>query len=83
MQALHDINDVFSIWGDKPIAPMARDIGENYDTVRKWRDNKRIPETSWSSIIQAAVLRDRVVTADDLLRLNAPTPRQSQKRAAG
>lgn len=80
MQAL---DDIFRIWGEKPIAPMARDIGENYDTVRKWRDNRRIPETSWAAVIGAASLRGHALTADDLLRLNALTPRQSQKRAAG
>lgn len=84
-------DDIFGIWNS--ITAMSTAVGENYDTVRKWRSNKRIPETSWRSLIQAAALRGHLLTADDLLRLNTPPPkrgdrpskpsRKSQVRAAG
>lgn len=67
MQALQDI---FDLW--PTLAEMARSTGRKYDRVRKWQKAKRIPEDSWQAVIDAALVKGRVLTAADLLAANAP-----------
>lgn len=67
MQALQDI---FGIWPD--LSSMATAIGQKPDTVYRWSKKGRIPEDSWQSVIDAAVVRGRQLTASDLLAANKP-----------
>lgn len=65
MQALQDI---FAIWPD--LDQMASAIGQKKDTVYRWMKSGRIPETHWTRIIEAAALRETLVTIADLYRVN-------------
>jgi hypothetical protein len=77
MQALHDI---FSIWDPNPAAPeptkaaraLAAALNEKQDTVYRWLRRKRIPDTAWQSIIDAAIVRGKVLTIADLHAANRP-----------
>lgn len=66
MQALRDIFTV--VWPDARI--MATEIGEEYETVRRWRSRGRIPERAWPKIIEKAARREHFITAGKLLELN-------------
>jgi hypothetical protein len=50
---------------------MAKEIGQQSDTVRKWW-MKRIPTEHWPAVIEAASRQERTLTAEDLMRLNPP-----------
>lgn len=68
MQAIRDITT--KVW---PSArAMAVDIGEDYDTVRKWFLRQRIPERVWPAIIRKSARSERPLTAEILLSLNKP-----------
>lgn len=74
MQELRDITT--KVW---PSArAMAADIDEDYETVRKWFQRRRIPERAWPKIIRKSAHTERPVTSDLLLSLN----KQRKKRAA-
>lgn len=66
MQALRDI--FTAVWPNARV--MAIDIGEEYDTVRRWRSRGRIPERAWPKIIEKAARREHFITAGQLLELN-------------
>jgi hypothetical protein len=57
---------------------MAIDIGEPYDTVRRWRSRGRIPERAWSKIIEKAARREHLITASNLLALNREPKRRGR-----
>jgi cell division FtsZ-interacting protein ZapD len=89
MQAPRDITEVFALWDSR--TDMARALDESYDTIRKWEKAKRIPERAWNAVIRAAALRERLITAADLLNLNTaqkprpgrpPSRKSSSSRAA-
>ena len=64
------IQDIFGIWPTP--TDMARAIGAKPDTVLKWSRKGRIPEDSWQSVIDAAMVRGRALTAADILAANTP-----------
>ena len=64
------IGDIFQIWPSTKA--LAQAIEAKEDTVRRWRNHGRIPQTEWLKFIAAAALRGRRVTAEDFLRLNTP-----------
>lgn len=67
MQALQDI---FSIWdGHKGLATA---LNEKQDTVYRWKRRKRIPDSAWARIIEAAAAKGQVVTVADLHAANRP-----------
>lgn len=74
MQEIRDITT--KVWPS--VRAMAADIGEDYDTVRKWFQRERVPERVWPAIIRKSAASERPVTADLLLKLNRPR----KKRAA-
>lgn len=79
MQALQDI---FTIWPS--LNEMAADLGEKYDTVKRWRNRGRIPNRAWPAIIEKAARREQLVTAAQLLALNPPSKagRSAEARAS-
>lgn len=81
MQAPRDITDVFKLWNSR--TEMAVALDESYDTIRKWEKARRIPERAWNAVIRAAALRERLITAADLLNLNtAQKPRPGRPPAS-
>ena len=77
---MQEIGDIFEIW--ESITEMADDINQLPDTVYRWKVRGRIPEDMWPRVIGAAAMRKKTVTAQMLLRLNAPIKRRGRKRAA-
>jgi hypothetical protein len=64
---------------------MAIEIGEPYDTVRRWRSRGRIPERAWPKIIEKAARREILLTAGNLMAMNREpkrrgSPTQSAKK---
>lgn len=75
---IRTIDDVFSIWDT--VASLARDIGESYDQVLKWRQRRRIPAEHWTRVASAASVRGRDLTVDQLARIRRDGKRK--RRAA-
>lgn len=75
MQALEDI---FSIWPS--LREMADDLGQLEDTVYRWKQRGRIPEDMWPSIIEKAAGREKLVTASQIMKFNAPILRRGRPR---
>lgn len=73
------IEDIFQIW--PTTADLAREVNQNYDTVRKWKEHGRIPATAWRAVIIAAAKRERIISVDDLMR--TVVPRRAKKIQAG
>lgn len=73
MQAIRDITT--KVWPS--VRAMAVDIGEDYETVRKWFQRERIPERVWPAIITKSATAKLPLTADKLLRLNRPRKKRS------
>lgn len=77
---MQDVQDISSIFGPKYSA-MALAIGESPDNVRKWIKHKRIPETAWQALVQAATDRGVSLSVEDILRANRPLkPRPGRPR---
>ncbi len=70
------IHDIFAIWGS--VSTMANDLGEKRDTVFRWKLRERIPEDAWGKIIERAAMRERLVTASDLLKVNKPMKKRGR-----
>jgi hypothetical protein len=71
MQALHDI---FAIWGTKaPWTALASALDEKDDTVYRWFKRKRVPESAWTAVIEAARQKGKVLTVADMHAANRPT----------
>lgn len=81
MQAIGDLFQKFSPELPKAVTLMAEGVGEKRDTVYRWLRAGRIPESSWSSVIDAAAARGIEVDTDTLLRLNRPAKRRGRKPA--
>jgi hypothetical protein len=75
MQALRDI--FTKVWPNASV--MAIDIGEEYDTVRRWRSRGRIPERAWPKIIEKAARREILLTAGNLMAMNREPKRRGVK----
>ena len=75
MQALQDI---FEIWPS--LSEMADDLGQLEDTVYRWKQRGRIPEDVWPSVIEKAAVRERLVTASQIMKFNAPIARRGRPR---
>lgn len=56
---------------------MASDLGEDYNTVRKWFQRGRVPERVWPSIIGKSARSERPVSAETLLKLNGPRKKRA------
>lgn len=66
---MQQLRDIFTkVWPNAAV--MAIEIGEEYDTVRRWRSRGRIPERAWPKIIEKAARREHFITAGKLLELN-------------
>lgn len=74
MQEIRDITT--KVWPST--RAMASDIGEDYETVRKWFQRGRIPSHVWPTIIKKSANSASPITANALLKLNRPR----KKRAA-
>lgn len=73
---MQELLDIFEIWPS--IKEMAADLNEKYDTVKRWRNRRRIPSDAWPQIIEKAARREQLVTANQLLAFNnAPRRRRS------
>jgi hypothetical protein len=75
-RAMQDIQDIFAIWPS--INDMAAALDEKPDTVLRWKYRGRIPESAWSNLIAKAAQRERLITAGELLALNAPMQRRGR-----
>lgn len=65
---MQELRDIFNIWPS--IKDMADDLNEKYDTVKRWKNRKRIPSDVWPRIIEKAARKEHLVTAAQLLELN-------------
>jgi len=74
MQQIRDIST--HVWPST--RSLAADIGEDYDTVRKWLLRGRIPERVWPAIIRRSANFAEPVTADKLMRLNLPRKKRGE-----
>jgi hypothetical protein len=63
------LKTVFDWWDDEPAA-LASDIGQKYETVKKWRQRSRIPDEHWPALILAARAKGKELSADDLLAMH-------------
>jgi len=77
-EPMQELRDIFGIWPS--LKEMADDLNEKYDTVKRWRNRSRIPDTAWPKIIEKAARRERLVTAAELLELNQRA--RNQRRLA-
>lgn len=78
MQDFADISDIFGLWPS--IREMASELAEKPDTVGRWRKRRRIPESAWPAVIAKGQARTSThkISADVLLRLNAPAKRRGR-----
>lgn len=74
------IEDIFAIWPS--LGEMAEDLGQLEDTVYRWKQRGRIPEDVWPSIIEKAAAREKLVTASQIMRFNAPIQKRGRPRGA-
>lgn len=74
------IDDIFGIWPS--LREMAEDLGQLEDTVYRWKQRGRIPEDAWPGIIEKAAGREKLVTASQIMRFNAPIARRGRPRAS-
>lgn len=74
------IEDIFGIWPS--IKAMADDLGQLEDTVYRWKQRGRIPEDVWPMVIEKAAARETLVTASQIMRLNAPILKRGRPRGA-
>jgi hypothetical protein len=74
------IGDLFRAFGppQKNVTVLADEIGEKRDTVYRWLRAKRIPETSWQSVIEAAKRHDIAIDASLLFQLNKPAKKRGR-----
>jgi hypothetical protein len=78
---MQELQDIFTkLWPNAKV--MSEEIGEPYDTVRRWRSRGRIPERVWPIIIEKAARREQFITAGQLLTLNRALESPSRKRTA-
>lgn len=68
MQGIRDIT--LRVW--PTVRAMAADIGEDYETARKWLLRGRLPERVWPALIQKSAHTPHPLTADMLMRANLP-----------
>ena len=61
---------------------MADDLGQLEDTVYRWKKRSRIPEDIWPTLIEKAARYEKLVTAQHLMRFNAPVGRRGRPRGA-
>lgn len=74
---MQTLGDIFTtVWPNARV--MAAEIGEDYDTVRRWRSRARIPERAWPKIIEKAARREVFITAGKLLELNREPKRRGR-----
>jgi hypothetical protein len=59
---------------------MAEDLGQLEDTVYRWKQRGRIPEDVWPSLIAKAAARERLLTAAQIMKFNAPILRRGRPR---
>lgn len=74
---MQDLKELFGLWPS--IRSMADAIGEKPNTVSRWHQRMRIPESAWQKVIAGAAFSGHLISANDLMRLNRPT----KKRGAG
>jgi len=72
------IDDVFAIWDS--LREMAEDLEQLEDTVYRWKKRGRIPEDMWPKVIEKAAKHERLVTAQQLMKFNAPISRRGRPR---
>lgn len=72
------IEDIFGIWPS--LRQMAEDLGQLEDTVYRWKQRGRIPEDVWPTIIEKAAVREKLVTASQIMKCNAPILRRGRPR---
>jgi hypothetical protein len=71
---MQGIQDIFGIWPS--INSMADALNEKPDTVFRWKHRSRIPEHIWPKLIERSAAINQPVTAEDLLKFNAPMGRR-------
>lgn len=72
------IDDIFAIWPS--LRQMAEDLGQLEDTVYRWKQRGRIPEDVWPALIAKAAAREKLLTAAQIMRCNAPILRRGRPR---
>lgn len=74
MQEIRDITT--QVWPS--VKAMAGDIGESYETARKWLQRGRIPERVWPILIRKSAHTAKPLTADTLMKLNQPRKKRGE-----
>lgn len=64
---IQNFGDVISLWPSP--AELAKDVGENVEAVRKWRQRNNIPSAKWGRLLSAARVRQLPLTSDLLVSL--------------
>jgi len=59
-----NFREIVNLWPS--MADLSADLGERYETVRKWRGRNRIPSEYWTRIVRAAKKRRLKVTIEML-----------------
>jgi len=62
------VKDIFDWWRD--LKSFAADVGQKYETVKKWRQRGRIPNEHWPALIVAARAKGKNLNADSLLSMH-------------
>ena len=62
------VKDIFDWWRD--LKSFAADVGQKYETVKKWRQRGRIPNEHWPALIVAARAKGKRLSADSLLSMH-------------
>jgi hypothetical protein len=75
---MQEFEDIFAIWDS--IRDMADDINQLPDTVFRWKLRGRIPEDAWPKIIERAAAREKLITASQIMKLNAVIKRRGRPR---
>lgn len=74
MQVRYDISpelkSILDLWPD--VSEMSVSLSTKPDTIYKWIKRGRVPEEWWQPIIDAALVKGRMLTASDLLTANRP-----------
>lgn len=76
---MRNYKDVIGLWPSTAV--LASDVGEEPDTVRKWKERGRIPSDSWADLAAAAAKRNYPVNVELLASLAKKQKRTKSARA--
>jgi hypothetical protein len=75
---MQSIQDIFDVWPS--VSVMASELEQLPDTVSRWRKKQRIPVDVWPRLIETAARREVLITATQLMNMNADAPPRGRPR---